>query len=428
VHPPERKGATNRLPIERMPFVDEYVLPLSQHIGAPSKPVVAVGDRVHRGQLLAEPGGFVSTALHAPVTGRVSDIDLRLHANGKMMPAIVLEADPFDSQRFPEVAPVDPADLEPKEIVDRVQQGGLVGLGGAAFPTHVKFQLQEGKRIRFVVINGCECEPYLTCDHRIMVERAEEVVRGTDIIMASVDAERAYIGVERNKPDAVAALREAGPHIEVVTLDVKYPQGAEKMLIDAIFDREVPAGALPLDIEMLVNNVGTTAALADLFDRGIPLVDRVVTVTGPAVARPRNVLVPLGTPVSAVIEHCGGVLPSLRQVVFGGPMMGMAQKSLDVPVMKGTSGIVCLDRVEDSPLQEMPCIRCGRCLEACPLFLNPSRLAQLAAVEQVEGLGAYGLMNCFECAACSYVCPSHIPLVQWMRVGKAMIRREKAKE
>jgi electron transport complex protein RnfC len=428
VHPPERKGATNRLPIERMPFVDEYVLPLSQHIGAPSKPVVAAGDRVHRGQLLAEPGGFVSTALHAPVTGRVSDIDLRLHPNGKMMPSIVLEADPFDSQRLPELAPVDPAELTPKEIVDRVQQGGLVGLGGAAFPTHVKFQLQEGKRIRSVVINGCECEPYLTCDHRIMVERAEEVVRGTDIIMAGVGAERAYIGVERNKPDAVAALREAGPHIEVVTLDVKYPQGAEKMLIDAIFDREVPAGALPLDIEMLVNNVGTTAALADLFDRGIPLVERVVTVTGPAVARPRNVLVPLGTPVSAVIEHCGGVLPSLRQVVFGGPMMGMAQKSLDVPVMKGTSGIVCLDRVEDAPLQEMPCIRCGRCLEACPLFLNPSRLAQLAAVEQVEGLEAYNLMACFECASCSYVCPSHIPLVHWMRVGKAMIRREKTKE
>jgi electron transport complex protein RnfC len=423
VHPPERKGATDSLAIERMPFVREYVLPLSQHIGAPSKALVEAGQRVQRGQLIAEPAGFVSTALHAPVTGRVSAVELRLHPNGKMMPAVAIEADPFDSQRLPQAAPLDAASLPRQELVARVQRAGLVGLGGAAFPTHVKFQVPEGKRVEFVVINGCECEPYLTCDHRLMLERPEAALRGTEIIMACVGAERAYIGIEANKPDALAALRAlAPPQIEVVELQVKYPQGAEKLLIDAIFQREVPVGGLPLDIEMLVNNVGTTIALADLFDRGEPLVERVVTVTGPAVTRPRNLRVPLGTPLAAVIEHCGGLRSNVRQVVLGGPMMGMAQKSLDVPILKGSSGVLCLDRAAEVPLREFPCIRCGRCVEACPIFLNPTRLAQLIRAEQVEELEDHYLTSCFECASCSFVCPSRIPLVQWMRVGKAMLR------
>jgi electron transport complex protein RnfC len=426
VHPDERKDATRALPIERMPFVEEYVLPLSQHIGAPSKAVVEPGQRVRRGERIAEPGGFVSTALHAPVTGTVVAVDLRLHPNGRMMPAIVLRTDPYDSQRFPEVAPVDPASLSADEVVERVQHAGMVGLGGAAFPSHVKFRLPDGKRIRFVVVNGCECEPYLTCDHRIMVERAAAVARGTDILAAAVGAERSYLGIESNKPDAVAALRAVAPHIEVVPLQVKYPQGAEKMLIDAIFGQTVPDGGLPLDIGMLVNNVGTTAALADLFDRGIPLVERVVTVTGPAVARPRNLQVPIGTPLSAAIEHCGGLLDDARQIVLGGPMMGMAQKSLDVPVLKGTSAILCLDSRTANLFEEFACIRCGRCVEACPLFLNPARLHQLIAAEKVEMLDDYHLGSCFECAACSFVCPSRIPLVQWMRVGKGMLRAHKA--
>jgi electron transport complex protein RnfC len=260
-----------------------------------------------------------------------------------------------------------------------------------------------------------------------MVERPDAVVRGAQMIMAQVRAERGYIGVEANKPDAVEALRAAAPpSIEVVSLQVKYPQGAEKLLIDAIFDREVPVGGLPLDIEILVNSVGTTVALADLFDRGVPLIERIVTVTGPGVAQPRNLLAPLGTPLSTLIEHCGGLLPEAHQVVIGGPMMGMAQKSLDVPVLKGCSGVLCLDRGADVPVREFPCIRCGRCIEACPMFLNPTRLAQLARAERVEELEAHHLMNCFECASCSFVCPSRIPLVQWLRMGKAMLRSRKA--
>ena len=425
VHPPERKGATDALPIERMPFVEAYVLPLSQHTGAPSKPVVRAGQRVRRGQLIGEPGGFVSTGLHAPVTGRVAAIEPRLHPNGKTLPAIVIETDPYDSQRLPESPPLDPMSLTAAEMVKRVQLAGLVGLGGAAFPSHVKFQVPEGKRVDVVLVNGCECEPYLTCDHRIMVEQPAAVVRGTEIIRDRVGAQRAIIGVEENKPDAIAALRAASADIEVVPLRVKYPQGAEKMLVDAIFHREIPEGGLPLDLEILVNNVGTTAALADLFDRGVPLIERVVTVTGPALARPRNLLVPLGTPLSAAIEHCGGLSQDIRQVVLGGPMMGMAQKSLDVPVIKGSSGILCLDRATSVAFQEFPCIRCGRCVEACPLFLNPTRLAQLARAERPDELEAHHLMGCFECAACSYACPSRIPLVQWMRLGKALVRRSK---
>jgi electron transport complex protein RnfC len=429
VHPPERKQATAGLAIERMPFVDQYVLPLGQHIGAPCLPLVTPGQPVQRGEPIAKPGGFVSTALHAPVTGRVSDVGLRLHPNGKMVPAIVIETDPYDSQRLRDVHPVDPASLSLDEIAEHVQQAGLVGLGGAAFPTHVKLKVPDGKRVRFVVINGCVCEPFLTCDPRLMVERPEAAMRGAEILMDAVGAESGYVGIEVNKPDAIAALRAAAPaHIEVIPLQVKYPQGAEKLLIDAIFERRVPAGGLPLDIEMLVNNVGTTVALADLFDRGEPLVERVVTVTGPAVERPRNLRVPIGTPLAAVIEHCGGLRSNVRQVVLGGPMMGMAQKSLDVPILKGSSGVLCLDRAAVAEQRELPCIRCGRCLEACPIFLNPTRLAQLIRAERADALEAHGLPHCFECASCSYVCPSRIPLVQWMRVGKAMLRDWKASQ
>jgi electron transport complex protein RnfC len=402
------------------------VLPLSQHIGAPAKATVEIGQQVQRGQRIAEPGGFVSTALHAPVTGTVRGLELRLHPNGKMMPSVVIAADPYDSQRLPAAAPTDPGQLATEEMVLQVQAGGLVGLGGAAFPSHVKFQVSEGKRVRAAVINGCECEPYLTCDHRLMLERPEAVMRGTRMMMAQVGAERGYVGVEINKRDAIDALQAAAPDsIEVVPLQVKYPQGAEKLLIDAIFEEQVPAGGLPLDIEILVNSVGTTVALADLFDRGIPLIERIVTVTGPAVVQPRNLLVPLGTPVAAVLEHCGGLRPDAREVIFGGPMMGMAQKSLDVPVLKGTSGILCLDRGSAAPAREYPCIRCGRCLDACPMFLNPTRLAQLARAEHLDELESQNLMGCFECAACSFVCPSRIPLVQWMRIGKAMLRHRK---
>ena len=429
VHPPENKGATSGRKIERIPFVKEYVMPLSQHIGAPSVPVVSAGQEVLRGERIADPGGFVSTSLHSPVTGRVIDVGPRLHANGKMMPAVTIEADPYASQRTQPQERPDPARLDNRAFAKQLQDAGLVGLGGAAFPSHVKVQLPEGKRIRYVVINGVECEPYLTCDDRLMVEKPEAVIRGTQLLMENTGAEKGFIGIEANKPDAVASLKAIAPReIEIAPLEVKYPQGAEKMLIKALLDKEVPSGGLPLDLDVLTNNVATTAAIADWFDRGVPLIERVVTVSGPGIPYPRNLMVPLGTPVSALIEYCGGLKKETRQLIMGGPMMGMTQKSLEVPVMKGTSGLLALTRVFQADAVEYACIRCGRCLEACPMYLNPSRLAQLARMKAVDKLPDYNLLDCFECASCSFTCPSNIPLVQWIRIGKTMVREAQNKK
>jgi electron transport complex protein RnfC len=424
VHPGEMKQLTNARAVERMPFVEEYVLPVSQHIGAPSKPVVNPGTRVKRGQMIATASGFISTALHSPVTGTVKAVELRPHPNGQQMLSIVIGADPFSSQRLNGGPPAGEPALE--DVPRLVQEAGIVGLGGAAFPSHVKMQLPEDKKAEFVILNGCECEPHLTCDHRVMLEQPEAVVKGLLIMMRQLGADKGYIGVEINKQDAIDVLRatcEGDDRIEIVPLQVKYPQGAEKMLIDAIFKKKVPSGKLPLDIGMVVNNVGTSAALTDLFEKGQPLIERVVTVTGPGIRRPGNLLVPIGTPLGAVIDYCGGLTSETQQIIFGGPMMGMAQKRLDVPIIKGVSGVLAL--TTPAPVfKEDPCIRCGRCLEACPMFLNPSRLALLTRFERVDDLRECHILDCFECASCSFACPSNIPLVQLIRVGKAMLRSQ----
>ena len=428
VHPPEQKDATHPRAIERVPFVQEYVLHLSQHIGAPSVAIVKPGQQVARGEMIAEPAAFVSTSLHSPVTGTVKAVDPRLHPTGKMLPAIVIEADPYASQKTRPAERPKPETLSNADLVKQVQQAGLVGLGGAAFPSHVKLSLPKDRKIDIVVINGCECEPYLTCDDRLMVERPEAVIRGTEIMMNNLGVTRGYIGIEANKPEAAEVLKALAPSsIEVAVVQVKYPQGAEKMLIDAILKKRVPSGGIPLDIDILTNNVATTAALADWFDDGVPLIERVVTVTGPGIPHPRNLLVPLGTPVSSIVDYCGGLRKETKQIIMGGPMMGMPQKSLDVPVMKGTSGILALTSVFQENVQEYPCIRCARCLEACPMFLNPTRLAQVAKFKRIEKLQDYHVFDCFECASCAFVCPSNIPLVQWIRVGKALVREAQSK-
>jgi electron transport complex protein RnfC len=417
-----------------MPFVDRYVLPLSQHTGAPCRPVVRPGDRVARGQVVAEPGSFVSTTLHSPVTGRVAAIAPRHHPNGRLGEAIEIAADPFATQLVAERSPLDWRALTADEFVQEVLRAGLVGMGGAAFPTHVKVQLPPGRRVRRLVANGCECEPFLTADHRVMVERPEAVLRGIEILAGRLAVEEAVIGVEVNKPDAIAALARAlrarplSIPVRVVPLAVKYLQGAEKMLIQAIYGIEVPAGGLPLDVETLVNNVGTMAALADWFDRGLPLIERLVTVAGPGVARPANLLVPVGTPVRAVLDHCGGLDAEVREVVMGGPMMGTPLASLDVPVLKGTSGLLAFTESATRLPAEYTCIRCGRCVEACPQVLNPSRLARLARAGRFEEMAAWNALDCVECGSCSFACPSGIPIVQLIRVAKSAIREQKQRE
>jgi electron transport complex protein RnfC len=431
VHPAESKERTAQAPIEQMPFVHRYTLPLGQHIGAPSKPCVSKGQKVARGQVVAEAGGFVSTTLHSPVAGKVTAIAKRRHPNGEFMDSIEIESDPFASQRFVDKDPIDWRRLSNAEFVDQVQTAGLVGLGGAAFPSHVKYALPEGRKIDHLILNGCECEPFLTCDHRLMVERAKEVIRGTEILANALGIEQITIGVEANKPDAVVALREATPSnlpIDVRSLEVKYPQGAEKMLIKALFGQEVPPGKLPLDLGMLVNNVGSMAAIADYFDRGLPLIDRVVTVSGPGVLRPTNLLLPIGTPVREVLEHCGGIDEDISEIVMGGPMMGFTLASLDAPVLKGTSGILVFTKEHTAYPAEYTCIRCARCLEACPIFLNPSRLGKLSRAGRYEEMQDYHLMDCMDCGACSYACPSSIPLVQLIRVGKSILRDQAKKE
>lgn len=434
IHPDEHKGLTEHLRIERMPFVERYTLPLAQHAGAPSKPIVGVGTRVRRGQMLAEPAGWVSTALHSPADGRVSAIGARRHPSGRLVDCIEIETDPYSSQFIEDRPAVDPVALTLDEFIAHVQSAGLVGMGGAAFPTHVKYKVPEGKRCRRLVLNGCECEPYLTCDHRLMVEHAPEVIRGTQIVAAKLGAEIASIGVEVNKPDAIETLRDAaalyadaGAPIEVVALETKYPQGAEKMLIRALYGEEVPAGRLPIDVDTVVNNVGTMIGIADYFDRGAPLIERVVTVSGPGVDRPANLLVPIGTPARDVLRHCQ-MNEATCQVIMGGPMMGQTLAALDAPILKGTSGLLAFTARQVSHPNEYACLRCGRCLEACGQFLNPQRLARLARAGRYEELEKSFVMDCMECGACTFTCPSGIPIVHLIRVAKSAIREQKARE
>lgn len=428
VHPQEHKAPSRDLAVQRLRFVERYILPLSQHLGAPSRPVVVAGEAVHRGQRIAEPGGFVSTCLHAPVRGRVVGIGPRRLPSGALGTAIEVAADSFDAQQLA-LEPPPPAEPDLDALVDAVRSAGIVGLGGAAFPTHVKYKVPDGRRIHTLVINGAECEPWLTCDHRLMLERPHAVARGVSIVASAMGVDQVLVGVEANKLDAVAALQAAfrvvggGPPVEVIPCKVKYPQGAEKMLIRALTGVEVPGGKLPLHVGVVVNNVGTMVAVDDWFRSGQPLIERVVTVSGPGVSKPANLMVPLGTPVRALLEACGGVAADAALVVMGGPMMGQPLPSLDVPVVKGTSGVLVFRERDLERLDEQPCIRCGRCLEGCACFLNPSILGRLARKERWQAMSDHHLMDCMECGACSFTCPSRIPLVQHFRVAKAQLRR-----
>ncbi|HEC17322.1 MAG TPA: electron transport complex subunit RsxC [Sedimenticola sp.] len=431
VHPPHHKERTEDLPIQRLPFGSRFVMPLGQHIGAPSVPVVKAGDAVRRGQLIAGPGGFVSVALHSPVTGKVLDVGPHRYSDGTFREAIAIEADPYDSQEF-EGAPIDWESLSLEAFIGEVQKAGIVGMGGAAFPCHVKYSLPEGTRIRCLLINGAECEPYLTTDHRLMVERPEALLHGAEIVRSKLGAEEIVIGVEKNKPDAIEMLQRSigpGQPVRVVPLEVKYPQGAEKMLIKSIFGVEVPAGKLPRDVQIAVNNVGTIVAIADYFQKGMPLIERVVTVSGPGVAYPANLLAPLGTPIRDLLRFAGGLKEETRQVVMGGPMMGASIADLDAPILKGSSGILALTANETGRPEERPCIRCGRCVEACPYFLNPARFARLARARLYEEMAEkYNVMDCVECGCCTYSCPSGIPIVQHIRTAKDYLRSMTRKE
>ncbi len=433
IHPPHKKSATEKCATTPLPYAAEVVIPLSQHIGAPAKAIVKAKQEIVRGEVIAEAGGFVSVPMHAPLSGTVKKIDLVPLANGTMGQAIYIKVDPESDQQVPasDVRAIN--DIPVEELVSAVQSTGMVGLGGAAFPTHVKLAVPEGKTIDAVIANGCECEPYLTCDHRLMLERAEDLFDGLRIALRATKAKEAIIGVEENKPDAIKALSEAipsGEPIRVAAVKTKYPQGAEKTLIKAIMNREVPSGGLPSDAGAAVFNVGTLAQMGYLVPRGQGLIERGVTITGPGVEKPGNYLIPFGTSLQFIFDHVG-LKDTARQIILGGPMMGPSIASLDVPVTKGVSGILVFTEEEVTARQKKtyPCIRCGHCLQACPLSLNPSRLGVLARKEEYQVMEEkYHLNDCFECGCCTYTCPSGIPLVQYFRMAKVMNRERKAKQ
>lgn len=430
IHPPESKEETRGLPIRQFPFAPLIILPMEQHIGAPSQILVREGQEVHRGQLLAEAGGYVSVPLHAPVSGTVRKIANVPTISGKMSPGIYLEAFPFSTQEVLEGKPIDPDTATPEEILQGIQDAGIVGLGGAAFPTHVKLKVPEGKTCETLIINGVECEPYLTTDHRVMLEQEEDIFTGIRYLLKVTGAKQAIIGIEANKQDAADHLEKLLPKdlpISVKVLPVKYPQGAEKMLITSILGREVPSKKLPIEVGVVVVNVATTAEIGRLLPHGRGIQERVITISGPGVKKKGNYLIPVGTPLRFVLEQVG-VEEDVCEVYMGGPMMGMAVSNLDISIVKGTSGILVFTRKEVSlNTKTYPCIKCGACVDACPILLNPSQMGILAKFGAYEEMASdFNLMDCFECGSCSYVCPSHIPLVQYFRLAKRSVRKQEA--
>lgn len=431
IHPPEHKAETCHAPIKRLPFPPKLIIPLSQHIGKPSLPLVGKGAEVARGQPLAQADGPMSVPLHAPATGRIVDIDLHPSTQGGRSLAMVLE--PYEAATQEVLWREPSADLgqDRETLLAAVKNAGLVGLGGAAFPTHIKLSVPPDKHVEYLVVNGCECEPYLSCDHRVMLEQAQDLILGIRYALAITGVSKAIIGIEDNKMDAVYHLRRVlgkDEQISVEAVATKYPQGSEKMLIKSLLGREVPAGKIPADIGVVVNNVGTLAALGHLLPRGEALIERVITVTGAGVKRPGNYLVPLGTPIGFILDQVG-YQASHGKFILGGPMMGASVSSLETPISKGTSGVLAL---HEDPLDEpghriWPCIKCGRCVSACPMHLNPAWLGQLAQGGQYQLMAdRYNLKQCFECGSCSYVCPSRIPLVQHFRIAKSILRDKAA--
>lgn len=430
VHPDYHKELTASLAITALPVPAQVVIPLLQHIGAPCEPLVAVGDHVFVGQKIGESKEFVSAPVHASVSGKVAAIGPYRHSMGKAVEAITIVSDGEDKRDPSLQAPPPLEELTPDEIRRLIREAGIVGLGGACFPAHVKLSPPADKPIDLVILNGAECEPYLTADHRLMLERPEDIVFGLKAIMKALGAKTGIIGIENNKLDALRVLRQAvegSPGIRVVSLPTKYPQGAEKMLIKATTRRIVPSGGLPMDVGVVNHNVGTAVAVAEALKQGKPLYERVVTVTGGGVARPCNLLIRIGTLVKEVLEACGGVKEDAVKLVIGGPMMGLAQPDADIPVVKGTSGITVLTREEMALREAVPCIRCGKCVDVCPMGLVPVTLAQLTEHKLFERAEKMHVMDCIECGCCAYVCPASRPLTQYFRLAKAQVMGRKRK-
>lgn len=424
IHPPYRKEPTAGDPIQTVPLPKRLLVSLSQHLGAPSKPLVKKGDRVLRAQPIAEPAGFVSAWVHAPTSGTVKSVGPMPTASGRIAAVVEIEADGQDTL-FEQPAPPDCTTLEPRQIVEVVAKAGIVGMGGAGFPTHVKLSPPPEKRIATLIINGAECEPYLTADHRLMVEQSERIWQGVILLRKALGAGSVRVAIEDNKPDAIRtmekAMQTAEGDVELVVLETEYPQGAEKQLVYSVLGAEVPSGGLPMDVGALVENVGTVAAIADAAIRGEPLHQRVLTVTGDAIRTPRNLLARIGTPFTDLLSFCGGTTGEIGKLICGGPMMGVSQVSPEAAVGKTTSGLLILSRALTVNFAAAPCISCGRCVVACPMRLLPCTLSEAMEAENLDLAEELNVLDCIECGACAYECPARRPLVQHLRQGKSKV-------
>jgi electron transport complex protein RnfC len=431
IHPPHGKHFTENKQIENLLPKGNLVFPMSQHIGAPCDPIVKKGDRVLVGQKIGEAKGFVSAPIYSSVSGTVKEVSPILHPNGTKVVSVVVENDNLYEQSPTMVPRKDYESLSKEELLKIIQEAGIVGMGGATFPTHVKLAPPPDKKIDSIIVNGAECEPYLTCDHRLMLENTKEIVEGLKLVLKMFPGVKGYIGIENNKMNAVQAMKEAAKgvsNIEVVVLKTKYPQGAEKQLIYAVTGREVPSGKLPADAGCIVQNVGTIFEIYNAVVKGRPLMERIVTVTGEAVKDPKNLRVKFGTSFRELIEACGGFKEAPVKIISGGPLMGTTVSTLDLYVMKGTSGILCLTKEQAVLPEQSSCIRCGRCIGACPMNLIPTTLDSLVNRRQYDDFAKNNGMDCIECGCCTVVCPAKRHLTQSCREGKrsVMANRKKA--
>jgi len=422
IHPDENKISAQQ-PIEVVPIPKTVFIPVSQHLGAPAKPIVVKGDIVKTGQLIAKGEGFISANVHSSVSGTVQKVDEIVDYSGYRRLSIVIDTDGDEW--------VDTIDkttelkkectLDSKAIIDRINEMGIVGMGGATFPSNVKLNVPQGKKAEYLLINGVECEPYLTSDHRLMLEKGREIMVGITILMKALNVNKAMIGIENNKKDAFQLMTDLAkefPGITVHTLKVKYPQGAEKQLIKALINREVPSGKLPIEVGCVVHNVGTAFAVYEAIQKNKPLFERIVTVTGKSIKKPSNLLARVGTSISDLISMTGGLPDDSGKIISGGPMMGRALSNADAPITKGTSGILVMTEKESKRVPVLSCIRCGRCVTVCAMGLEPFLLAKLAENQVWEEAEAEHIMDCMECGSCQYTCPSGRPLVDHIRVGK----------
>ena len=429
IHPAENKLSAAS-PIREAALPKQAVFSMFQHIGAPAKPIVKKGDEVKVGTLLAEAGGFVSAPIYSSVSGKVSKVDVALDASGTRRMAVYVDVEGDEWEENIDCSSTlvklsNRPELDSKTIVEKIKNAGIVGMGGATFPCHVKLSPPPGSKAECVIINAVECEPYLTADHRLMLEHPEEILVGLQLIMKAVDVKKGYIGIENNKPDAIALMTEKAKDyegIEIVPLKVKYPQGGEKQLIDAVIGRQVPAPpAIPINVGAVVQNVGTAFAIYQAVMKNKPLIDRIITVTGKSLQQPSNLLARLGTPFQQLIDECGGLPEDTGKIIGGGPMMGKALLSLDIPMTKGSSGLLIMNEKETRRSMPQPCIRCAKCVNVCAMGLEPYLLSKMCAMEDWEGAEKNGIVSCIECGSCQYTCPSNRPLLDMVRVGKSTV-------